>query len=86
MIQFMIICWNLWAGFRLKIENLHCFFGNFNGHHSDRLRSSRSDVHGVATCDFAALSGCTKLVHGSTHRACSIADLVMSDVPDLCKV
>ena len=37
-------------------------------------------------CDFAALSGCTQLVHGSTHRAVGILDLVMSDVPDLCKV
>ena len=63
-----------------------CFFGDFKGHHSEWLGSSRTDVHGVATCDFAALSGCTQLVRGSIHHAGGILDLVMSDVPDLCKV
>ena len=43
-------------------------------------------MHGVATCNFAALSGCTQLVRGSTHRAGGISDLVTSDGPDLCKV
>ena len=61
-------------------------FGDFNGHHSGLVGSSRTDVHGVATCDFAALSGCTQLVRGSTHRAGGILALVWFDVPDLCKV
>ena len=43
--------------------------------------SSRTDVHGVTSCDFAALFGCTQQVRGSTHRA----DGKMSDVPYLCK-
>ena len=62
------------------------FFGNFYWHLSEWLGSSRTDVHGVATCDFNALSGCTQLVRCSTHRAGGILDLVMSDVLDLCKV
>ena len=53
-----------------------------NGHHSECLGSSRTDGHCVATCDFAALSRCTQLVRGSTHRAEGILYLVMSDVPD----
>ena len=43
-------------------------------------------VTGVATCDFAALSGFTQLVRGFSHCAGDILDLVMSDFPDLCKV
>ena len=81
----------MFAGIYGRIQSLDrktafCFFGDFNGHHSEWLGFSRTDVHGVATCDFAALSGCTQLVRGSTHRAGGILDLVMSDVSDLCKV
>ena len=67
-------------------KSAFCFFGNFNGHHSEWLGFSRTDVHGAATYDFASLSGCTQLVRGSSHRAGVILNLVISDVPNLYKV
>ena len=48
------------------------FLGDFNGHGSEWLGCSTTDVDSVATCDFAALSGCTQLARGSTHRAVGI--------------
>ena len=80
-------CWITWTRISFKIKKIaFCFFGDFNGHHSEWLGFSCTNVHGVATCDFTALSGCTQLVRGSTYRASSILDLVISDVSDLCKV
>ena len=67
-------------------KSAFCFIGDANGHHSEWLGSSRTDVHGVATCGSASLAGCTQLVRGSTNRAGGILDLAMSDVPDLCEV
>ena len=66
--------------------SVFCVFGYFNRNHSEWLGSLRTGVHCVATCDFVSLSGCTQLIRGSTHRAGGILDLVMSNVPDLCKV
>ena len=42
--------------------------------------TSRADVHGVATSDFATFSGYNELVRGSIHRAGGILDLVMSEI------
>ena len=78
---FMIVWWNILAGFSLKIESLYFVLLQFQW----EPILMATDIHGVATCDFATLSGCNQLVHYSTHRGGGILDLVMSDVPDLCK-
>ena len=48
--------------------------------------SSTTNSHGVATFDFATVSGCDQLVVGPTHARDGILDLLMTDVPDLIRV
>ena len=46
-----------------------------------------TNSHGVATFEFATLSGCDQLVDGPTHARGGILDLLMTDdVPDLIQV
>ena len=42
--------------------------------------------HGVATFDFATVSGCDQLVVGPIHEPGGTFDLLMTDVPDLVRV
>ena len=42
--------------------------------------------HGVATFDFATVSGCDQLVVGLTHARGGTLDLLMTDVPDFVRV
>ena len=41
--------------------------GDLNGHHQEWLGSTTTNRHGVATFDFATVSGCDQLVVGKTH-------------------
>ena len=59
------------------------FVGDFNGHHQEWLGSTTTNRHGVATFDFATVSGCDQLVVGPTHARGRTLDLLMTDVPDL---
>ena len=63
-----------------------CFLGDFNCHHQEWLGSPRTDSHGRMARDFSSLSDCRQLVVGPTHRDGGTLDLVLTDVPDLCKV
>ena len=38
------------------------FVGDLNGHHQEWLGSTMTNSHGVATFDFATVSGCDQLV------------------------
>ena len=60
--------------------------GDFNGHHQEWLGSTTTSRHGVATFDFATVSGCDQLVVGPTHARGGTLDLLMTDVPDLVRV
>ena len=50
------------------------------------MGSTTTNSHGVATFDFATVSGCDQLVVGPTHARGGILDLLMSDVPDLIQI
>ena len=67
-------------------KSVFCFVGDFNCHHSEWLGSRITDAHGVAAFDFATVADCSQLVNGRTHRAGGVLDLVLTNVPDLCKV
>ena len=62
------------------------FVGDLNGHHQEWLGSTTTNSHGVASFDFATVSGCDQLVVGPTHARRGILDLLMTDVPDLIQV
>ena len=62
------------------------FVGDLNGHHQEWLGSMTTNRHGVATFDFATVSGCDQLVVGPTHACGGTLDLLMTDVPDLVRV
>ena len=63
-----------------------CFVGDFNCHNAEWLGSRRTDSHGRAAQEFSVLADCAQLVRGPTHLAGGTLDLVMTNVPDLCKV
>lgn len=67
-------------------KSAFCFVGDFNCHHTDWLGSRTTNAHGVAAYDFASVTDCSQLVHVPTHRGGGILDLVMTNVPDLCRV
>ena len=56
--------------------------GDLNGHHQEWWGSTTTNLHGVATFDFATVFGCDQLVVGPTHACGGTLDL-MTDVPDL---
>ena len=62
------------------------FVGDFNCHHSEWLGSRITDAHGVDAYDFATVVDCSRLVNGSTHKACGVLENVQTNVPDLCNV
>ena len=62
------------------------FVGNLNGHHQEWLGSTTTNRHGVATFDFATVSGCDQLVVGPTHSRGGTLHLLMTNVPDLVRV
>ena len=61
------------------------FACDLNGHHQEWLGSTTTNLHGVATFDFATVSGYDQLGVGPTHACGGTLDL-MSDVPDLVQV
>ena len=63
-----------------------CFLGDFNAHHTEYLGSTRTDSHGRNLLDFATSSDCRQLVTGPTHRLGGTLDLLLTNVPDLCRV
>ena len=62
------------------------FMGDFNGHYQEWLGSTITNRYGVATFDFATVSGCDQLVVGPTHARDGTLDLLMTDVPNLVRV
>ena len=62
------------------------FVGDLNGHHQEWLFSTTTNRHGVASFDFATVSGCDQLVVGPAHARGGTLDLLMTDVPDLVRV
>ena len=62
------------------------FVGDLNGHHQEWLGSATTYRHGVASFDFATVSGCDQLVVGLTHTRGGTLDLLMTGVPDLVRV
>ena len=70
----------------VQAENVRAYFlfvSDLNGHHQERLGSTTTSRHGVATFDFASVSGCDQLVVGPTYSRGETLDLLMTDVPDL---
>ena len=67
-------------------KSVFLFAGDFNSHHMEWLGSPRNDNHGVAAHNFSSLSDCTQLVRGPTHVGGGVLDLVLTNVPDLCRV
>ena len=66
----------------VKAENVcasFLFVGDLNGHHREWLGCTTANRQGVAALDFATVSGCDKLVVGTTHAR---GDLRMTDVLD----
>ena len=57
--------------------------GDLNGHHQECLCSTTTNRHGIATFDFATVSGYDQMVVGPTHAHVRTLDLLMTDVPDL---
>ena len=43
------------------------FVGDLNGNHQEWFGSTTTNRHGVASFDFAKVSGCDQLVVGTTH-------------------
>ena len=62
------------------------FVGELNGHHQEWLSSTTTNRHGVASFDFATVSGCDQFVVGPTHARGGTLDLLINDVPDLLRV
>ena len=62
------------------------FVGDLNGHHQELLGSATTNRHGVASFDFAAVSGCDQLVVSPTQASGGTLDLLMTDVPDIVRV
>ena len=62
------------------------FMGDLNSHHQEWLASTTTNRHGVATLDFATMSGCDQLVTGPTYAYWVTVDLLMTEVPDLVRV
>ena len=60
--------------------------GDLNGHHQEWLDSITTDRHGVATFDFATVSGCDQFVVFSTHARGGTLGLLMPNVADLVRV
>ena len=70
----------------MQAEDVHAsflFVGYLNVHHLEWLGSTTTNCHGVATFDFATVSGCDQLVVGPTHARGGTLDLLMTDVPNL---
>ena len=63
------------------------FVGDLNAHHREWLCSvSPTNNHGHAAYDFTSLSGCGKLVAGTTHKSGNRLDLVLTNVPRIIEV
>ena len=58
------------------------FVGDLNDHHQEWSGSTTKNRHDIAAFDFAAVSGCDKLVVGPTHARGGTVDLLMIDVRD----
>ena len=70
----------------VQAEDMRAFFlfvGDLNSHHQECLGSMTTNRHGVATFDFATVSGCDWLVVGQTHAHGGTLDLLTTVVLDL---
>ena len=54
------------------------FVGNLNSHHQEWLGSTTTNRHGVASFDFATVSGSDQVVVGPTHAHGGTLDLLMT--------
>ena len=62
------------------------FVGDLNDNHQEWLGSTTTNRYGVATFDFATVSGCNQLVVCPIHGRRETPDLLMTDLPDLVRV
>ena len=65
------------------IRTSSLFVSDLNSHHRELWGSTATNSHGVASFDFATVSGCDQLVVGPTYASGGTLDLLMTDVPDL---
>ena len=68
----------------VQAEHIHAsflFVSDLNGYH--QVGSTTTNRHGVATFDFATVSGCDQLVVSPTHAHLGTLDLLTTDVLDL---
>ena len=56
---------------------------DLNSLHQEWLASMTMNRHGVASFDFATVSGCNQLVVSPTQACSETLDLLTTDVPDL---
>ena len=56
------------------------FVGDLNGHHQEWVGSTTTNRHGVATFDFATVSGWCQLFVGPTHAHGGTLDLTTPTV------
>ena len=59
------------------------FVGDLNVHQKEWLGSTTTNRHGVATFDFATVSGGDQLLVDPTHVRGGALDLLLTDVPAL---
>ena len=59
------------------------FVCDSNGNLQEWLLSMTTNHHGVATFNFATVSGCDQLVVGPTHARGGTLDILMTEVTDL---
>ena len=50
------------------------------------MGSNTTNHHGVATVDFATVSGCDQFIVGPTHSSGGTLKSLMADIPDLVRV
>ena len=62
------------------------FVGDLNFPHQEWFCSITTNRHGVASFDFATVSGCDQSVVRPTHTRGGTLDLLMTDIPDLVRV
>ena len=60
--------------------------GDLIDHHLEWLGSTTTNRHGVATFDFATVSGCHQLIVGPANARDGTLVLLMTYVPDLVPV
>ena len=68
------------------VDESFLFVSDLNDHHQEWMGSTNANRHGVASFDFASVSGCNQFVVGPTHARGVTFDLLMIDVPDLVRV